>query len=167
MVFKIERISKRHNTKPFDCGEAELNSFLRQYALKNDSNDIGRTYVAVRPDESDVFGYYTISAGSVKFTQLPSMLKLPRYPVPTAHIGKLATDVSVQGQGLGEALLFDALEKAEAASNVMGIKIVELIAITEKAKTFYLRYGFEELADNPLRLYMHMDTVRNAIADRD
>lgn len=164
MVFTIEPISKRHNTKLFNCGEADLNTFLRQFARKNDINDIGRTYVAVRPDESDVLGYYTISSGTVKFSQLPPNLKLPRYPVPTAHIGKLATDLSVQGQGLGEALLFDALETAEAVSKKIGIKIVELIALTEKAKTFYLRYGFEELSDDPLRLYMHIETVRAALA---
>ncbi len=167
MEFKIEPISKHHNTKRFDCGEEELNSFLRQYALKNDVNDIGRTYVAVRPDETEILGYYTISSGTVRFTQLPAHLKLPRYPIPTAHIGKLATDLSVQGQGLGEALLIDALEKVEAASKAIGIKVVELIALTEKAKAFYLRYGFDELTDDPLRLYMHMDTIRKVVADRD
>jgi predicted GNAT family N-acyltransferase len=165
-VFRIEPISSGHNTKQFDCGEAELNSFLRQFALKNDKNDIGRTYVVVRPGETDVLGYYTISSGTVKFSQLPAELKLPRYPIPTAHIGKLATDVTVQGQGLGEALLFDALEKAESASKEIGIKVVELIALHEKAKAFYLRYGFTELADDPLRVYLHMDTVRRVLATR-
>jgi predicted GNAT family N-acyltransferase len=165
-VFGIEPISSGHNTKQFDCGEAELNSFLRQFALKNDKNDIGRTYVVVRPGETDVLGYYTISSGTVKFSQLPAELKLPRYPIPTAHIGKLATDVTVQGQGLGEALLFDALEKAESASKEIGIKVVELIALHEKAKAFYLRYGFTELADDPLRVYLHMDTVRRVLATR-
>jgi predicted GNAT family N-acyltransferase len=74
--------------------------------------------------------------------------------------------VTVQGQGLGEALLFDALEKAESASKEIGIKVVELIALHEKAKAFYLRYGFTELADDPLRVYLHMDTVRRVLATR-
>ena len=165
-MFRIEPISKRHNTKQFDCGEAELNSFLKQFALKNDSNGIGRTYVAVRPDEEVVLGYYTISSGTVKFSQLPAGLKLPKYPIPTAHIGKLATDVSVQGQGLGEALLFDALATAESASKAIGIKVVELTALHNKAKAFYLRYGFRELADDPLKLYLNMEVVRDALVDR-
>ena len=165
-MFRIEPISTQHNTKQFDCGEPELNRFLKQFALKNDANDIGRTYVAVRPDKSDVLGYYTVSSGTVKFNQLPVELKLPKYPIPTAHIGKLATDLSVQGQGLGEALLFDALERAESASNQIGIKVVELIALHEKAKSFYLRYGFSELADDSLRLYLHMDTIREVLTSR-
>ena len=100
------------------------------------------------------------------FEQLPPELRLPRYPIPTAHIGRLATDVTVQGQGLGEALLFDALETAELASKAIGIRVVELIALHDRAKAFYMRYGFAELADDPFRLYLHMDTVRDAIRSR-
>lgn len=162
-MFKIEPINSGHKTKAFDCGEAELNSFLTRFALKNDSNDIGRTFVAVRPDEIDVMGYYTISSGTVTFDQLPAELRLPKYPIPTAHIGRLATDHSVQGQGLGEALLFDALGRAESASREIGIRVVELIALHEKAKAFYTRYGFEPLADDPLRLYLKIETVREAL----
>ena len=165
-MFKIKPISKDHNTKQFDCGEAGLNGFLTRFALKNDINGIGRTFVAVRPNESKVLGYYTISSGSVKFDQLPSELKLPKYPIPTAHIGKLATDLTVQGQGLGEALLFDALEKAESASQDIGIRVVELVALNEKAKSFYVRYGFQELIDQPMRLYLKIETVREALKAR-
>ena len=165
-MFRIEPISKGHNTKRFDCGEASLNSFLKQFARKNDENDIGRTYVAVRPGETDVLGYYTISSGTVKFEQFPPELKLPKYPIPTAHIGRLATDLTVQGQGLGEALLFDALKTAESAAEEIGIRVVELIAIHTKAKAFYLRYGFTELADDPLRLYLNMRTVRDVLKHR-
>ncbi len=166
-MFRIERIARGHKTKQFDCGEATLNSFLKQFALRNDEGDIGRTYVAVRPNDPNVLGYYTISSGTVRFDQLPPDLKLPKYPIPTAHIGKLAADLTVQGQGLGEALLFDALKTAESASEKIGIKVVELIALHEKAKAFYLRYGFSELADDQLRLYLHMDTVRDVLQGRD
>lgn len=165
-MFKIEPIAKGHRTKGFDCGEPELNGFLTRFALKNDNNDIGRTFVAVRPDETDVLGYYTISSGTVTFEQLPPELKLPKYPIPTAHIGKLATDKSVQGQGLGEALLFDALARADSASRRIGIRVVELIALNEKARSFYLQYGFSELRDDPMRLYLKIETVREALASR-
>lgn len=162
-MFRIEPISPDHNTKRFDCGEPTLNRFLSQFALKNARNDIGRTYVAVRPNETDVLAYYTLSAGSVRFDQLPSDLKLPKYPIPTVHIGRLATDLSVRGLGLGEAMLFDALKTAEAASDAIGIRVVELIALNQAAKDFYLRYGFVEMLDDPYRLYMSMETVRKAL----
>lgn len=165
-MFRIEPIARGHKTRGFDCGEADLNSFLTRFALKNDSNDLGRTYVAVRPGESDVVGYYTISSGTVTFDKLPPELKLPKYPIPTVHMGRLATDLTVQGQGLGEALLFDALGKAALVSKDIGVRAVELIAINQKAKDFYLRYGFQELVDDPLRLYLAIETIREALAMR-
>lgn len=165
-MFSIEPIAPTHKTRRFDCGEATLNSFLRQFALKNALRDIGRTYVAVPQGSADVVGYYTISSGTVRFDQLPSDLKLPKYPIPTAHIGRLATDLSVRGQGLGEALLFDALMTAEAASRAIGIRVVELIALSESAKAFYMRYGFTPLVDDSFRLYMNMETVRLAVGGR-
>jgi len=165
-VFRIEPINAGHNTKDFDCGEADLNGFLSRFALKNNNRDIGRTFVAVRPGESSVVGYYTISSGTVTFDQLPANFKLPKYPIPTAHMGRLATDLTVQGQGLGEALLFDALKKAELASQEIGIRVVELIALNQRAKEFYMRYGFQELVDDPLRLYLAIETVRQALSAR-
>ena len=165
-MFRIEPIAAGHKTRAFDCGDAELNSFLDRFALKNDKNDIGRTFVAVKPGETRVFGYYTISSGTVSFQQLPPDLKLPKYPIPTAHLGRLAIDISVQGQGLGEALLFDALQRADSASQQIGIRAVELIAINQKAKDFYLKYGFQELIDDPLRLYLRIETVRAALQMR-
>lgn len=122
--------------------------------------------MAVPQGSADVVGYYTISSGTVRFDQLPSDLKLPKYPIPTAHIGRLATDLSVRGQGLGEALLFDALMTAEAASRAIGIRVVELIALSESAKAFYMRYGFTPLVDDSFRLYMNMETVRLAVGGR-
>ena len=165
-MFRIEPINAGHNTKDFDCGEADLNGFLSRFALKNNNRDIGRTFVAVRPGESSVVGYYTISSGTVTFDQLPANFKLPKYPIPTAHMGRLATDLTVQGQGLGEALLFDALKKAELASQEIGIRVVELIALNQRAKEFYMRYGFQELVDDPLRLYLAIETVRQALSAR-
>jgi GNAT superfamily N-acetyltransferase len=164
-MFRIEPINKGHSAKHFDCGEADLNTYLKQFARRNDANDIGRTYVATRPGEADILGYYTISTGAVKFQQLPADLKLPRYPTPTVHIGRLAADLTVQGQGLGEALLFDALRRAAAASEVIGIKMVELIAIHDKAKSFYQQYGFTPLRDEPLHLYLNIGTIRELLQD--
>jgi len=47
-------------------------------------------------------------------------------------------------------LLFDALKTGQSAAEEIGIRVVELIAIRKKAKAFCMRYGFTELADDPL-----------------
>ena len=63
-------------------------------------------------------------------------------------------------------MLFDALKTGQSAAEEIGIRVVELIAIRKKAKAFCMRYGFTELADDPLRLYLNMGTVRDVLKDR-
>ena len=159
--FAIEPLSKKHLRENFDCGEESLNRFLRLYARQNIISGLGKTFVALRPGESEVLGYHTISSGSISFEVLPR--KMPRYPIPTAHLGRLAVDVRIQGQRLGELLLIDALERIVLATAELGIYAVELYAITEKAKQFYLKYGFVPLLDDDKHLYLPLETVREAV----
>ena len=158
--FVIELLGKQHKRENFDCGEQTLNEFLKKYARQNSEKGFGRTFVAVLPGETDVLGYYTISSGSISFEIIPA--KLPRYPIPTVHLGRLATDVKLRGQGLGELLLIDALKRTTLAASELGIYAVELYALTENAKNFYLKYGFVALKDDEKHLYLPIDTLRNS-----
>jgi ribosomal protein S18 acetylase RimI-like enzyme len=109
-----------------------------------------------------VRGYYSISAGAVALENLPEghRKRLPKYPVPVAHLGRLAVDNSAQGQRLGEFLLVDALRRIQTAADSIGIHAVEVVAIDDAAKGYYLKYGFIELLDDPHHLYISMKAVR-------
>jgi len=156
--FLVVPLEKGHQRSEFDCGIESLNLFLKNYARQNDEKGLSRTFVAIRPGENTVHGYYSLSAASVSFEQVPE--KLPRYPIPTAHIGRLAVDRSTQGSGLGEFLLIDALRRTVLLADTLGIFAVELYAINESAKSFYLRYGFTELADDPYHVYLSIRKIR-------
>ena len=154
----IEPLSSAHDRSSFDCGEPSLNTYLRQYARQNDEKGLGRTYIAVEPGQTRVEGYYTISTGAVTFEQVPE--KLPRYPIPVVHLGRLAVDLRSQGKGLGEILLIDALKRVALASEQLGIYAVEVRALNDSARRFYLKYGFTPLLDDELHLYLSMKTIR-------
>ena len=156
--FVIEPLTRAHQRDAFDCGEPSLNEFLKRHARQNDDKGLGRTFVAVRENESVVAGYYTIANGSLRFDNLPE--KLPRYPIPVAHLGRLATDLSTRGQGLGEYLLLDALERIAGLARQIGIYAVEVYALTDVARAFYLKYGFMSLLDDPLHLYLHVKDLK-------
>ena len=98
-------LEKKHDRSLFDCGNAELNNYLKRYARQNDKLGINKTFVAINPDTPVVVdGYYTISSSAIDFQSLPeeNKKKLPAYPVPSALIGKLAVDIPCQGEGLGD-----------------------------------------------------------------
>ena len=160
MTFIIEPLGKQHDRESFDCGETALNQFLRLYARQNNERGLGKTYVAVLPGEAKVCGYYTLSSGSISFAIAPE--KLPRYPIPTIHLGRLAVDLKMQGQRLGELLLIDVLERAILLADEIGIYAVELYALTEKAKQFYLKYGFVPLKDDDKHLYLPIETLKQS-----
>src|SRR5690606_4744792 len=119
-------------------------------------------FVATHPGDRIVRGYYSLAAGGVAFDMLSEAQRkrLPRYPVPVAHLGRLAVDRGSQGQGLGELLLIDALHRTEAAGGSIGIHAVEVVAIDGAARRFYLRYGFTGLKDDPNHLYISLKQVR-------
>ncbi|NER25029.1 MAG: GNAT family N-acetyltransferase [Symploca sp. SIO1C2] len=140
----------------FDCGIPQLNDYLKKYALQNDKKGVAKVIVAI-PVQGDrvVAGYYTISMSLIERESIPDKeaKRLPRYPLPAMLVGKLAVDKSRQGQKLGEELLINALDKALNLSEEVGIFAVRVDALDERAKSFYLKYGFQPFQDQPFSLF--------------
>lgn len=158
----IEELGAEHERAAFACGHESLDVFLKQYANQNRKTGLTRTFVAVRPREAIVRGYYSLAAGAVRPEHLTDeqRRRLPRYPVPVAHLGRLAVDFTSRGQGLGAFLLMDALCRVRRAERELGIHAVEVVAIDDVARRFYLKYGFVALRDHPHHLYIPMKTLR-------
>ncbi|MDP6480075.1 MAG: GNAT family N-acetyltransferase [Phycisphaerales bacterium] len=162
--WQIEELSADHDRSAFSCGHESLDEFLKKFAGQNQKSGISKTYVATRPDDPTVCGYYSASSGAVQFNDIPETLRkrLPKYPIPIAHLGRLAVDAAAQGHGLGELLLMDALARIMSAADAIGIHALEVVAIDENAKRFYLKYGFTELLDDPHHLYVSIKMLRKA-----
>jgi GNAT superfamily N-acetyltransferase len=118
--------------------------------------------VAVAPPDPAVQGYYTLSGGSLDLSVLPEAVrkKLPRHPAPVGCLGRLAVTQAAQGKNLGKSLLLDALRRCSQASAEVALYALEVEAIDEDARNFYLKYGFTPLADDPFHLYLAMKTIR-------
>jgi len=156
-MIAIEKLSPHHDRRNFDCGVEELNSYLQRYSGQHERKGMGRTYVATKEGDARVLGYYTISSGAVAFDIVPE--NLPRHPVPIALVGRLAVDNTARGQRLGETLLIHALRSAQRAAKIVGIYAVVVDVFDESAKSFYLKYGFDELTDDHLHLYLPMKVI--------
>ncbi len=158
----IVPLAAEHVRPAFNCGKLSLDAYLKNYALQNQKKNVSRTFVALHPGSNRIAGYYTVSSGSVAFEVLHKDRQkgLTKYPIPVVHVGRLAVDRSAQGQRLGELLLMDALQRAKrVATAELGICGVEVCALDEQARTFYLKYGFTELADDKLHLYLLMSVI--------
>ena len=57
-------------------------------------------------------------------------------------------------------VIIDALRRAEQPSGQVGIRAVEVDAVDEAARNFYLKFGFAPLLDNPHHLFLPMHVIR-------
>lgn len=166
MDWREEPIGPHHDRKSFDCGAPDLNAYLDRYARQNHESGGAKTFVAVSPAEpARVLGFYSISPGAVEFARVPAKLtkKLGRYDVPVFRLGRLAIDLSVQGQGLGGELLLAAGERALAVAAEVGGIALAIDAKDQKAARWYERFGALSLLDDPLKLILPLGVIADAI----
>jgi ribosomal protein S18 acetylase RimI-like enzyme len=82
--------------------------------------------------------------------------RLPRYPsVPVARIGRLAVDQRHQRQGLGQALLVDAIQRSLASPIAVFAAIVD--AKDEQGIAFYEHCGFIRVTAISRTLFLPID----------
>lgn len=166
--WREEPISKHHLRAAFDCGDDDLNTYLRRFARQNHERGGAKTFVAV--SESDgvtILGYYSLSPASIAFEAPPAIIQrnLGRYDVPVFRLGRLAVDRSQQGHSLGGALLLAAGRRClRVASEVGGVALL-IDAKNDRVTAWYARFGAVPLSDAALSLVLPLDTMRQALVD--
>lgn len=154
----------RHNAAAFDCGNELLNRWLTRYAGQSDRRDAARTFV-IADAHGAVRGYYALVAGQLQHeraTAAVSKGQSPLFPIAIALLARLAVDRPHQAQGLGAALLRDALTRVQVASAEVAVRAVVVHAIDEHAAAFYRRFGFHALAPTPRTLMATLGELRAA-----
>lgn len=156
-------LTKAHDRSLFDCGVPALNDYLKQYALQNQKKHAARTYVATRGRR--VIGYYSLAYGSVSVDEAPESVKagLPKYPIPVILLARLAVDLTERGQGLGAALLRDALLRTLRAAEIAGLRAMIVHAKDDAAKLFYEKYGFEPSPIDAHHLFLKISQILTSL----
>src|SRR5438105_902499 len=98
----------------FSSGSEPLDNYFRRQVTQDMRRRVTACFVALNIEQR-IAGYYTLASASVLLSDLPDPIqkKLPRYSsVPAVRMGRLAVDQCFQRQGLGGALLADALDRA-------------------------------------------------------
>lgn len=153
-----------HELDAFSCGIPELDAWLRDRALRNERQDVSRTFVACRGTR--VIGYYALAAGAVARVDAPKPLaRNSPDPIPVILLGRLAVDQGEQGSGLGGFLLRDALIRCLRAAEAIGARAVMVDAISDEAIAFYRRYEFISSPLRPSMLFLPMAFIRTQFED--
>ena len=167
-MLRIELLSRRHNREGFDCGNPELNDYLRHTARQHTDKGLSRTEVLV-DDEApdDILGYVTVGLAEVITDTLPPRYA-KKYPAK-AHgvkLARLAVARSRQRQGLGALMMVHAMRRALQVVDSAGIIGLFVDAKDEAASRYYRRFGFLPLPDDPHKLFLLLVTLRQALGEQ-
>jgi len=157
--FRLLPFDTAHDRAAFNSGSEPLDRYLREHVTQDIRRRVTACFVALA-DEQRIAGYYTLASASLMLTDLPAGIikKLPRYPtVPAIRMGRLAVDQAFKGQGLGGALLADALNRAVRSEIAAYALMVD--AKDEAAAAFYQHHGFIALPESPLSLFLSLATA--------
>ena len=160
----FEELSKsKHDRESFDCGETELNVFIKTQAAKHMQAGISRTMVlpATVPlpnQKYPICSFYSVVPSSICREMLPANLakKLPRYPVPVFLLAQLAVHKEFHGSGLGKVSLIKALEYLWEVNTHMRAYAIIVDCLTDSAESFYKKFGFEVLGEHNGRTRMFL-----------
>ena len=155
-------ITAEHRVEGFGCGKLKLNEWLKAHALQNEGRT-SRTYVVVAntgPQAADVVGYYTLATGGVARSEMPPKIRhnLPN-PTPVMILGRLAVDERQQKNGIGPAMLKEAMQRTLEISQSAGVRALVVHAIDDEAVTFYLKYEFILFPADSQTMFLPIETL--------
>ena len=154
-VWRVEPLGPAHDRGAFISGRPEGDDWLHRRARQAQDKRLSSTRVLL-DDSGAIAGYYTLAIGAVDFSDLPpeASRKLPERPLPVVTLAWLGVRGNLQGRGLGERLLADALAHCHRVKREIAFIAVLIDALDEKTRAFYERHDFKRLPGHPFRLFI-------------
>lgn len=160
---------KTHDRTAFSCGVPQIDNYLKLTAKKGSKADVVRVWVVVDA-KNNIVGFYGINMHAIDVKEMPKAYqkKAGKHGMlPAAFIAMIGVDQTQQGNGIGSALVADALSRIARVSEEIGTCVVILDVFDDgdvdtviRRKSYYEEFGFLPLPDQPLRLFMSVQTAR-------
>lgn len=160
---------KTHDRAAFSCGVPQIDNYLKLTAKKGSKADVVRVWVVIDAQNS-IVGFYGINMHAIDIKEMPDAYqkKAGKHGLlPAAFIAMIGVDETQQGNGIGSALVADALCRIARVSEEIGTCVIILDVFDDgdadtvaRRKSYYETFGFIPLPDQPLRLFMPVQTAR-------
>jgi GNAT superfamily N-acetyltransferase len=144
----------------FDCGDDDLNEFIREDAIDHIKGKVAVTYLATYNERP--LGYFCISMFAIKPEEEAMEIlneKGKRYNLfPALIIGRLGVDKTYERSGVGTEMIKTTFGLALELSEKVGCRFIVVDAYN-KAVSFYEKNGFRVLSQggkDTTRMYLDL-----------
>lgn len=139
-----------------------MDDWIKRRAKANQASGASRTFVVCDGDR--VVAYYALASGSIAVAEVSGRFKrnMPD-PIPVVLLARLAVDKAYQGQGIGPALFRDSALRVVNAADAIGIRGMVVHAISERAKDFYQKLGFDPSPGDAMTLMVTLQDLKAAL----
>jgi len=163
MISAPEPLHAGHVLTSFCCGVDSMDNWLKQRAMKNQVTGASRSFVCC-DNNSKVLAYYSLASSAVTTNTAPGRFRrnMPD-PIPVVVLGRLAVDQSLRGRDIGRALVRDAGLRVIQVAETIGIRGMLVHALSDEARDFYLRVGFEPSPMDPMMLMVTLGDLMGSI----
>lgn len=162
----VQPLAAEHELDQLECGARALDHWLRTWARHSQRDGSARTFVVCPNGTRRVVGFHSLTAAAGGREDTPRRVArplAPNLPVPLVLLARLAVDRSVQGRGVGMALMLDAFLRTVRSADQVGAVAMMVHAKDDEARRFYEQWGFLPSPLHPLQLLLPLETIRAAI----
>lgn len=156
-VVAVTQLTEEHDLANFTCGDdswdKDLNEFLREDALNDQVARLNKTYLFLDAEGTCV-GFVAVLAGqtSTKPTKIQELFPLPEPPyayAPALHVGRIAVQDGLQGEGNGKHILSWVRHTANELAIGCRFIVLDVDPGNVQAIKFYEREGFFMISEKP------------------
>ncbi|MCZ3364403.1 MULTISPECIES: GNAT family N-acetyltransferase [Methanobacterium] len=145
-VFPEELTIKKldnHDFSNFDCGDTDLNDFIRSDAKIQMKSKINITYVCIYNKKP--VGFVTLSSDSIKINlEDKERIGIKYSAFPALKIGRLAVHKKYRKRSIGSLIILWVTGKALELCEEIGIRFISVDSY-RKAEIFYMKNYFVKL----------------------
>ncbi|MGL4670335.1 MAG: N-acetyltransferase, partial [Methanobacteriaceae archaeon] len=159
--YEITKLSFSYDFSQFDCGFEDLNDFIQNDALIQQSAKLNVTYAVIY--QNKILAYFSILADNILFKNLGSEIEdlseIGHYKTyPAVKIGRLAIDKKYQKLGLGNDILKQIIMNINFYSEKLGIRFITVDAYAYAFKFYVLKNMFSPF-ENELKNVVKIDKM--------
>ncbi len=140
---KALRLSRIYDLSKFDCGDKDINEFLKEDALIYQEKKLATTTIFTFNDE--VIGFFSTAADSLKLKLMEkedhNIQNKPFSEFPAMKISRIGRDVKYRNQKVGEAILKWAIGYILKCSEITAVRFVTVDAYPNKVG-WYEQFSF-------------------------